>query len=330
MFDTVHLEAPRLVGYASEFIDIARDLDRLEAEGRGKGWRLQGARQPYMRIANLETYGIPAILHQMPRWNKGNKKGDKIEFIGAGGMRISEMVKAARNIYKFDAEDAEIMRLDCTADVDDVPVSWFRDYTRVRHKRLGREYGRWEKLNRSVAETYTAGNKPNQLRIYDKTEQQKFLLQCERLKLPRNMRNSLTYEGMFHGLSPDRKVTRIENQMGARSPAKKFRVKFFGQIAEMASKPVFGNIVFPEMRRPSFEGIEGIDLFVARDLLRFRDDHGLRDAMHEFRRNVSRATFYRKWPMFEAFLQRSNTVAGITLAALHEEYRTSCLVQLAA
>jgi hypothetical protein len=283
-----------------------------------------------MRTANLEPYGVPVILHQMPRWNKGNTKGDKIEFIGAGGMRVSEMVKAARSIYRFDAEEAEIMRLDCTADIDDVPVSWFRDFTRVKHKRIGREYGRWEKLNHSEAETYLAGNKPNQLRVYDKTEHRKFLLQKERLKAPKHMRAELTFEGMFHGLSPHRKITRVENQMGARSPAKRFGVKYFGNVAEMASKPVFGNIVFPELSRPNFDGLEGHDYFVARDLLRFRDEHGLRDARNEYRRHVSRPTFYRNWPKFEAFLQKSNIKKGITLKALHEEYRTTCLVQLAA
>lgn len=328
MFDTVHLEAPRLVGYSINFSRIAHDLDRLEAAGKGGGWRRGGSNSPYLRTANLEPYGIPILVHQQPRWNL--KGGDKIEYLGAGKMRVSEMVAAAHEVYKFDIAEASILRLDCTADVKDVPVGWFYKHTRVRRKIVGRAYGTWSKHNRSIAETVYAGQKPNQLRIYDKTAERMWRLGRERMKLPKAERGGLTYEGLY-GMSRDLQLTRVENQMGARSPEKIFGCKYFGEMAMMASKPVFQNMVFPETARPNLKGLRGKDAMTALYLLSYRDEHGLAGALNEFKRHVSKANYYRDIKKFEAILHGSpGPEAGITLAALTQEYRTSSLVQLAA
>jgi hypothetical protein len=327
MFDTVHVEVPRLVEYSRNGVAIVRDLDRLEAEGKSGGWRVGGAKSPYRRTANLEPYGLPIILHQSPRWNQ--QGGDKIEFTGAGAMRVSQMAAAGAGIYRFNLADAAFLRLDCTADVKEVPVDWFRDHTRFKYKIKGREYGTWSKHRRAVSETLYGGDKPNQWRIYDKTGERQYRLQQERRKVSKAERDELTFESLY-GMSPNLKVTRVERQMGDRSPAKVYGVKYFGDIAMMAGKPVFENMIFPETARVNLKGLKGEDELIAEFLLEYKAKHGLQDTLSKYKRHVSKRTFARKYKLFEGLLHASPDTPGITLAALTERYRVSSLVQLAA
>lgn len=323
MLDTVHLEVPRVVEYAKSFLPILDATRDIESDV----WRRTNGKQPYRWIGNLESVGIPALVHQEHRWN--HKTGDKIEFIGAGAMTISKMVHTARQIYNFNAADALILRIDATADVRGVPVSWFREHVRTKFKKRHRAWGHWNEVSMGVAETITAGDKPIQYRIYDKTGERLHQLQAMRRSLSITEREICTFEAIWN-YSPDVQVTRVERQMGAREPARCFGVKYFGDIAEMASKKVFTNLVFPETTRTNFEGLTGSDYLAGMYLLDFRERHGLQNTINEMKRAFPKRTFTRKFPLFERFLHQNRELVGVTQKALTEEYRTSTLVQLAA
>jgi hypothetical protein len=329
MFDTVHVEIPRGVNYSRHFVPICNDLERRCDEGTG-GWKATSGAQPYRRIANLEEYDIAALVHTMPRWGSSSM-GDKVELIGAGSMRISDMVRTIRKIYNFDVEEAPLIRVDCTADVKNVPVDWFVRHTRVKYKAKGRGHGKWREENTRTWETFYAGDKPNQLRIYDKLGERLHQLKKLRASLPKSERENVTFESMF-GFSPS-PLVRVENQMGARSTSKVFGIKVFGQLPDLARKPVFRNIVFPETARRNDAGLTGLDLLAARHLANIADELGLRAAHNEAKRILPARTFWRKWPLFEAFLHSVPETAecqGITLEALTARYHDSCLVQIAA
>ena len=46
------------------------------------------------------------------------KAGDKFEFIGAGGLKLSQMVGYIPEVYSTDAEECNVMRMDPAADVE--------------------------------------------------------------------------------------------------------------------------------------------------------------------------------------------------------------------
>lgn len=332
MFDTLHLITPRGVQYARDFVPILKDLERRTISGKSGGWQTTGSKQPYRRVANLADYDLPIVLHEDPRF--GNKKtGQKLEMIGAGGMGISEMVAAARAVYLFDPSEAEMPRIDCTADVKNVDVMWFRNYVRVRHKRRGREEGRLQKDNTMVCETYYAGKKPVQVRIYDKTGERIAQLKAQRRGMTPQQRHELSLGEMFfqkYKYPMDQVVTRVEHQLGARRAEKYFGVKCFGEIAQMANKPVFRNMVFPDLEPADFSRLKREDVLIVERLLDVRDRDGLRDAMNHYKRHTAPATYWRKKRMFESLLQDSGRDTGVTLESLTEAYRVSSLVQLAA
>jgi hypothetical protein len=322
MLDTVHLEAPRVVEYARSFMPILRDLERTGGWKKGRG--------DYARVANLQPYGIDAMVHQHPRFNKDG--GDKIELLQAGDKTVSQMTEVSRSIYRFNVADAKIMRLDCTADVKGVPVQYFRDHVRVKYKSVTREIGHfesYEKVRRAICDTIYGGVKPCQYRIYDKTGERLHKWRLERRQLPKEQREEFTFLQRW-GYSPDQVITRVERALAARQPKKLYGLDYFGDIAQIASKPVFSTLVFPEVTRQNYQGLHGMDRLALQWLLEVRSRHGLQDAINEMKRALPRRTFYRKYPLFEAALHQTDGAHSITLQRLTEEFRTSTLVQIAA
>ena len=332
MFDTLHLIAPRSVEDSRSFISIRKDLERRTLSGKSGGWQTTASKQPYRRIANLTDYDIPVLLHEDPRFGN-SETGPKLELIGVGGMRVSDIVEAGRAVYRFDLSEAQMPRIDCTADIKNTDVMWFRDYVRVKYKRRGKEIGGWQKDNMAVCETYYSGKKPIQVRIYDKTGERIAQLKTLRRGMTPKQREELSIEEMFfqtYRYPMDQGVVRVEHQLGSRRAEKYFGVKYFGDIAEMANKPVFRNMVFPELVPPDFSKLKGEDVLIGERLLDVRDRHGLRDAMNHYRRHTPPRTYWRKKSMFESLLQHSGRGGGVTLESLTEEYRVSSLIQLAA
>lgn len=325
MLDTVHLMMPRIVEYARDFIP------KLEATKSGtlcdEVWRKQNGNQPYKIVGNFEPLGIPVLVHQQPRWD--HKAGDKVELLGASKMTVADMVHTVRQIYRFNAADAEIMRLDLTADVKGVPVSWFRQHVRVRYKKKHRTWGHWTEISSAVAETIMAGDRPNPVRIYDKIGEMQHQIAAMRRKLPREHREQCTIDNVF-GHSADDVLARVERQMGARSPAKVWGLKYFGDVSDVMNKRPFANMVFPETaRRYSFENLDGMDQMAVLYLLEFRKHHGLQNALNEMKRRLPKRTYWRKLPLYEQALHSNfedNVI--VTEASVTEEFRASTMEQL--
>ena len=207
----------------------------------------------YLAKADLRPFGYKTIVHL---FCKHGERGDhKIEIVDTGTMGFREMVHEVRRVFSIPIGSEpflDVMRVDLAADVNDVPVSWFKDRVRVQFKRFGCEIGTYIQMGRGP-ETLYFGKRPNCFRIYDKVEERRqaywrmlrrarretesaTYAQCDRsipwltsfaafqaLRDDDNYRGALlkvsvdadvpSYEECF-GHSRDAVITRVERQMG--------------------------------------------------------------------------------------------------------------------
>jgi hypothetical protein len=164
-------------------------------------------------------------------------------------MHYSDFVSWYEQVFKGDADDASILRVDMTADVRGVRVDDLGRMIWGRHKHTNiQHYGEepTSSYNRFGAQTLYWGKKPRQLRIYDKTLEraQVILRNLHRFEKKNGLPLS-SFEQAF-GYAMTQIVTRVERQMGARETAEKWGVAKFGQIHELVNYDPFDNLQFAE------------------------------------------------------------------------------------
>lgn len=165
MIDKLDLRIPSLTEWAPSFAPIGAMLRR----GPVGPFRCS---RFYRYVGDLREYDIDAILHLEFKFGECTHK---VEIIDAGKKTLREMEDVVKRIFTVDVDTLEIMRVDLAADIEDVPVHWFRDHARFKYKRFA---SRIEKAKQSElvfiemgiadAQSLYAGRKPNCIRIYNK------------------------------------------------------------------------------------------------------------------------------------------------------------------
>jgi hypothetical protein len=120
-----------------------------------------------------EVFGIDAYLHLSFR--RRGRKNHKIEIIDSGEKSLSQIAEIIAGLFDVDPWRLEVMRIDLAADVEGVPVSWFKDHAYVNRKQFSSQIAKsheqeleYVAMGSAVAQTMYAGKRPNLFRIYDK------------------------------------------------------------------------------------------------------------------------------------------------------------------
>ena len=144
----------------------------------------------YQFSADLrEHLSIDAVVHLNCRFGRHTHK---VEILQAGKKRLEEMAQIISLLFDVDPWSTELMRVDFTADIADVPVSWFRDNAYFSRKRFSSQIEKSNErelqfigMNSARVETIYAGKRPVLIRIYNKFGEQyvkyrRFHSDCER------------------------------------------------------------------------------------------------------------------------------------------------------
>jgi hypothetical protein len=177
-----------------------------------EGMGLSSSRH-YKLVADLRPYSYNSILHYS--CNHGKERNHKLELVDTGAMTLAEMTEDIQRVFKVDARNLSIMRLDLAVDIEGIGVSWFAEHTRVQYKRWLANLGvidTAEMGNREIQTLYY-GKRPNVIRIYNKIEE--FRTQFRRMlrHVPAGV-TPPTFEERFGVPESGYVLTRVERQMG--------------------------------------------------------------------------------------------------------------------
>src|SRR3954466_15632012 len=147
---------------------MAQDLQEVVSAAL-KGYARPGV-NPGGRYAfriDLREFGRHSLLHF------GYKHQDthphKLELLDTGEMKFSEMLDEIASVFHVDPLSLPIMRVDFAVDIPNVPVSWFREHVRVRHKQFVAAISEMQEseMGRRELQTLYLGKRPNCFRIYN-------------------------------------------------------------------------------------------------------------------------------------------------------------------
>ena len=202
MIDKLEVRVPERAAFTSDFnsLFLRRDL------------KLSSSRH-YKIVVDLRQDLLNLILHY--RCKHGDERNHKLEFVNTATMTLLEMREAIQRVFRINAEELPVMRLDLAADVEGIGVPWFAEHTRVRYKRwlakLG-VIGAGAMGNREIQTLYY-GKRPNVIRIYNKLEE--YRMQYRRIL--RQVSGNVTpptFEARFGVPEFGHILTRLERQMG--------------------------------------------------------------------------------------------------------------------
>lgn len=311
----------------SKLLNIAQS-----PEWRKKTWTDGGHYRSRIDLREVSGWTMPVILHVGNKHD--NKAPDKVELIETGTMTLREMKDTLHEMYEFAPDDGRVMRLDLASDVEGTPVEWFRENTYVAMKQTHRA---WLEMSSRRAQTIYAGQKPRQLRIYDKTGHRAYIMQREVRRLPRELRDlSFSFEKRW-GYPQSKIITRIERQMGAKEPERMgfehlFDLKDLLIISNDGYKTIrgfdpFTRLTFPgDIAGPDYEAYRGdlhralfkrsmrpADRLAVERLVEYAREHGIQNARDHLYNLCAghgdqRQRFYRAWNKYKSFVMA--TVGG--------------------
>lgn len=300
----------------------------------------------YAIAGDLREYGVDARISTGHKYHK--HLGVKLEIIGAGEKTFSQWAEICDQVFKGDCYDSEILRTDCTADVRNVSVPELGRAMTVKFKQTTRQFGfdggldddeqRWNltpqlvsAVQRLAAQTNLYGNKPKQIRVYDKTRHRRDVLLREMHYWQRRRGQELsTFEQAF-GYDHREMVTRIERQMGAREPRDVWGVMALGEIHKLADCDPWERLRFVDDARVT-TSLAKLDPTRRALILLMRkeiDQVGIDQARAWFRSQFDVPRSFRKWWSENEHLMM---VSGprVSRAMLTEEFRRTTIEQLAA
>jgi hypothetical protein len=228
MIDALTGRVPAYVPLAATFEPILEAARKKQIMQTAPHFREAGDFRPMGLDVRLSLFSSPG----MKGWkgSDGQKRETRIpthrlEIYDTGKKTITEMRAALLTVFDCDPDDIEVTRIDLCADVEGVPVEWFARRVIVAHKRVQREI-QIVRLAKGTVETWYAGKKPNQVRIYDKTAERRAELRRDNLRRQREGADELTFEEAY-GYAPEKIVTRVERQYGGG------RVGVFSAMAQL-------------------------------------------------------------------------------------------------
>ncbi len=329
MIDKLDLRVPGHVPFTKQFADVYQFESRNE-----KRWRKSNH---YVRVANFEDCGYEMLLHMGCTMTK--QPIHKLEVLRAGDKTVPQMRELAGSVFDMNPDDLGIMRVDLTADIEGVPVDFFKRHTVVQHKRTRREFGTlegYQTIAQGKAETLYSGVKPNQIRIYDKTSERRmqFEKMCVRFaretaELPESVEiEAPDFEKIYgHGMWDV--ITRVERQVAARDVEKLGLVslralRLKADLLNPFEKMIFFDGKEPEPRR---EDYSFRNWHCGMDLRRRVEMFGLADVERQMKAECG-DNYKRERKAWAAFLRLKSNVVGIDAQGLRSAYATSTARQL--
>jgi hypothetical protein len=282
----------------------------------------------YSNRCDLRPLGIDAMLFLNAKFQ--SEHNHKLELLDTGKKTYSEFVEIAEAVFDLDPDSLGTMRIDLTADVADVSVSWCKQHTRIRFKRSNDEHGKLEygQFGKAQVETLRAGKGDSLFRIYNKTEELK--MQFRRMCRKQNRdAEPLDFEKEF-GYSPDATITRFERQCRGRSiPGV---LDTFARLPNAADYNPFDVVEFVQSGNAGLPSIDQCDspseYFTGLGLQAKCKEMG----MQQFRPWLNKATkgnAARTMQRYGKFFP-DGKAPGLTSADLYELYRESIKRQLSA
>lgn len=242
------------------------------------------------------------------------------------------MKMITEEVYKVDPDEARVMRLDVAADIPVTPVEWFRNHTHVRGKQVHRQWST-QSLTTRRAETLYSGQKPNQIRIYDKTAHRAMLLQKEILRMPKEARDvAMNFEQRW-GYPQSQVVTRVERQIGGPAP-KRIGMGLVSQLVNLDSIDPFTQIIFPDdWKRKPTRNLKGLAALKEEVFREFLADMVKRDGVvhtqnYLHRTCIHKTQYYRVWNTYGGFLAALADEGSVTRKGLLESFRSTIYQQL--
>jgi len=263
----------------------------------------------------------------------------KLEILRAGDKTIPEMRELAGRVFASDPDELAIMRVDLTADIEGVPVDFFKRHSMVQCKQTRRELGtveHYQVVAKGKAETLYSGVKPNQIRIYDKTGERrmqygKYLRRFAResAELPESAEiEATTFEAMYgHGMYDV--ITRVERQVAARDVEKIGVATLRALRLKADALNPFAKMVFFDGRDPDprIEDWGFRDWHCGMDLRHRVEQFGLAEVEREMKCELGK-NFHRQRKLFAPFLRMASNVVGIDSQRLRDAYASSTARQL--
>jgi hypothetical protein len=290
----------------------------------------------YSETADLSPMGIPARLSMGHRHHK--RLGPKLEIFEAGGLAYSDWICIAERIFQGDdgdVQDSTILRVDLTADIEEVSVPDFAGmlYAQYKQTTRTRHNGLIEEVRRKGSQTMYYGVRPHQSKIYNKT--------LHRLNdlLPKHnkarVKQGLSVESFqqVFGHSPDKIITRVERLCGDREATKRYGVKRLGNLYQLVDAEPFANLRFKAdmPKKKDSRGMDPVTRIAVDSLIERNQREGLeatRAYLREIYSTGSRDAFYKFWGRYgHLIMEPSEQVSQQTLT---ECYRESLRKQLAA
>jgi hypothetical protein len=119
-----------------------------------------------------EPFDVDAVVHLELRHGRPTHK---VEIVDAGKKSVAQMAEIVAKLFDVDPFGLGLMRVDLAADVEGVPVQWFRDHAHVNRKQFSSRIEKSHELEvqfvgmgNAIAQTLYAGKRPNLVRIYNK------------------------------------------------------------------------------------------------------------------------------------------------------------------
>jgi len=329
LIDKLDLRIPGQVPFTPQFAEVYTSESRNE-----KRWRKSNH---YVRVASFEDCGYEMLLHMGCTVTK--EPLHKLEILRTGDKTVPAMRALAGSVFACDPDELGIMRVDLTADIEGVPVDFFKRHTKVRCKQTRRELGTvepYQAVAKGVAETLYSGVKPNQIRIYDKTAErrmqyQKYLTRFAResAQLPESAEiQATTFEEMY-GTGMWDVVTRVERQVAARDVEKLGISTLRALRLKADTLNPFEKMVFFENREPdpTIDDWGFVDWHCGMDLRRRVEMFGIADVERWMRAHLKQH-FNRARKKYDSFLRITSNVVGINSQQLRDAYATSTARQL--
>lgn len=283
----------------------------------------------YRETADLRGVNLDLRLSMGNRFN--DKAGMKIEVIEVGAKSYSDVDGLLRQIVDGDPDVGELVRVDLTADFEKIRVSDFERAMYVTRKQTSQtEYadGVTRNFRRGRGDTIYFG-RDDQVRIYNKTEHRKVLLNEENRKRRRGGLPLLTFFEMW-GYEPTEIRTRVERQCGSRAAERLWNIKYLGEIHKLADVDPFANFKFlhDAKRGKDFDEL-GPTMQMLLDLLRdYTEQHSVIETRTFIRQRFENPRSCRKFLQeYESFFMHPTLLNGELLTA---QFRRSIINQLAA
>jgi hypothetical protein len=280
----------------------------------------------YAGKADLRTVGIDAILHVQCKHGDSHSK---LEVLDVGKKPYSEIVNLIESVTETNPETLGVMRIDLTADVKGVTVSWFKSHVRFRFKRTEHEHGQlhYGLIGHGCIETILAGSRPNVFRIYNKTNE--CLFQFGRIQRKTSIdAEPLEFEKEF-GFKETDILTRVERQCGGnRIPSE---IANFGCLQRLPNFNPFRSLEIigsGQLALPSPEECEGLEYYTGLGL----HNEAQRVGMQAFRKVLNKQTKGNAARTLERYGRffPDGTEVPVTVEGLIEAFRQSTIDQLAA